>query len=89
MIEAKKCIYLFDRGYYNYSWYDNFTDYGFEFITRQSSNACVEEIRNTYVDNDFIFDYEITLGMNIPKIELSIPIEKFLPLMKMKKNLEF
>ncbi|MBU5455003.1 IS4 family transposase [Caproiciproducens sp. MSJ-32] len=67
MIKNKDCIYLFDRGYYDYSWYDKLTDDGFKFITRQPSNACVEEIRSTYVDNDLIFDYEITLGTEYSK----------------------
>jgi len=54
MIESKECIYLFDRGYSDYSWYDQLTDHGFKFITRPI-----------------------------------ILIEKYLPLIKMKKNLEF
>jgi IS4 transposase len=67
MIKNKNCIYLFDRGYYDYSWYNKLTDDEFKFITRQPSNACVEEIRSTYVDNDLIFDYEITLGTEYSK----------------------
>lgn len=50
-----------------YSWYDSLSDDGFKFITRQASNACVEEVRSTYVKNDLIFDYEITLGSNYCK----------------------
>ncbi|OPJ56517.1 IS4 family transposase [Alkalithermobacter paradoxus] len=63
-ISDKDVLYLFDRGYFDYSWYDKLTDDGFKFITRQVSNATVEEIRSTYVENDLVFDSEITLGTN-------------------------
>ena len=66
-IDDKDSLYLFDRGYFDYSWYDKLTDEGFKFITRQVSNASVEEIRSTYVDNDLVFDSEITLGTNYSK----------------------
>lgn len=67
MIKDKDCIYLFDRGYYDYKWYDNLTDTEYKFITRQPSNACVEEIKSTYVNNDLVFDYEITMGTDYSK----------------------
>jgi hypothetical protein len=67
MIKDKESIYLFDRGYYDYGWYDKLTDDGYKFITRQPSNSCVEEIRSTYVKNELVFDYEITLGTNYSK----------------------
>jgi IS4 transposase len=67
MFEDKEFIYLFDRGYYNYKWYDTLCNDGFKFITRQASNACVEEVRSAYVNNDLIFDYEITLGSDYSK----------------------
>ncbi|NMM63092.1 hypothetical protein HBE96_10350 [Clostridium sp. P21] len=38
-----------------------------KFITRQHSNTCIEEIRSTYVNNELIFDYEITLGTGYSK----------------------
>lgn len=63
-VNDKEVLYLFDRGYYDYSWYDKLTDEGFKFITRQVSNATVEEIKTTHVDNDLVFDSEITLGTN-------------------------
>lgn len=66
-IDDKNTLYLFDRGYYNYKWYDKLTNNGYKFITRQVSNACVEEIKSFYVDNDSIFDYEITLGTEYSK----------------------
>lgn len=62
MITDKESIYIFDRGYFRFKWYDSLTDEGFKFITRQPSNLLTEEIRNTYVDNDMIFDYEVTMG---------------------------
>lgn len=67
MFQDKECIYLFDRGYYDYKWYDALSDDGFRFVTRQASNACVEEVRSTYVNNDLIFDSEITLGSDYSK----------------------
>ena len=61
-INDKNSLYLFDRGYYNYAWYDKLTDDGYKFITRQVSNATTEEMKSTYVKNDLVFDYEITMG---------------------------
>jgi len=61
-ISDKNALYLFDKGYYDYSWYDNLSDNGYKFITRQTSNAVTEEISSTYVDNDLVFDYEVTMG---------------------------
>lgn len=60
-------LYLFDRGYYDYRMYDELTDDGFKFITRQVSDACVKEIRSTYVENELVFDYEVTLGTQYSK----------------------
>ena len=67
MIKDKESIYIYDRGYYDYRWYDELTDGGYRFITRQPSNACVEELKNTYIENDIVFDYEITLGTEYSK----------------------
>lgn len=66
-LDNKEALYLFDRGYYNYTWYDDLTDNGYKFITRQNSNAIVEEIKSTYVENELVFDAEITLGTNYSK----------------------
>ncbi|MBU5425219.1 IS4 family transposase [Tissierella pigra] len=65
--DDKDTLYLFDRGYYNYNWYDNLTDNGYKFITRQNTNAVIEEIRSTYVENELVFDAEITLGTDYSK----------------------
>lgn len=67
MIKDKESIYLFDRGYIDYEWYDKLTDDKYRFITRQPSHICVEEIRSTYVEDDSIFDYEITMGTEYSK----------------------
>jgi len=67
MINDKESIYIFDRGYFHFKWYDSLTDEGFKFITRQPSHLITEEVRSTYIDNDMIFDYEITMGSNYSK----------------------
>ncbi|MBS4535051.1 hypothetical protein GOQ29_05385 [Clostridium sp. D2Q-14] len=56
-------LVLYQRNYYNLTW-KKLTDDGFKFITRQVSNAIVEEIGSTYMDNELVFDSEITLGTN-------------------------
>lgn len=65
--DNKETLYLFDRGYYDYTWYDDLTDNGYKFITRQNSNAVIEEVRSTYVENDLVFDTEITMGTDYSK----------------------
>lgn len=66
-INDKDSLYLFDRGYYDYAWYDKLTDDGYKFITRQVKNAMVEEVKSIYVENDLVFDYEVILGTNYSK----------------------
>lgn len=66
-IQDKESLYIFDRGYFDYSWYDRLTDEGYQFITRQVSNAMIEEHRSFYVEDDSVFDYEITLGTESSK----------------------
>lgn len=34
MFDNKDCIYVFDRGYYDYRWYDKLSQDGFKFVTR-------------------------------------------------------
>jgi hypothetical protein len=67
MITDREVIYVFDRGYCNYKWFDELTDNKYKFVTRQMPHSCVEEIRSTYVKNDLIFDYEITMGTDYSK----------------------
>ena len=66
-IESNDCLYLFDRGYYNYSWYDELTEKGINFITRQVSNACVEELNSYYTGIDDTYDYHVILGSDYSK----------------------
>lgn len=66
-IENSEYLYLFDRGYYNYSWYDDLTKKNFSFITRQVSNACIEEIHSYYTGVDNIYDYDVILGSDYSK----------------------
>lgn len=67
MINDKESIYIFDRGYYDYKWYDKLTDDGYRFITRQPSHLCIEEIKSTYINDDLVFDYEIIMGTDYSK----------------------
>lgn len=66
-IESSEQLYLFDRGYYNYTWYDELTRNGMNFITRQVSNACVEEVNSYYTGLDNIYDYDVILGSDYSK----------------------
>lgn len=66
-IQDKDCLYLFDRDYYNYSLYDKLTRDGINFITRQVSNACVEEVKSCYAGIDHICDYGVILGSDYSK----------------------
>ena len=43
MFRDKDCIYVFDRGYYDYRWYDQLTESGFKFVTRGLKNSIVME----------------------------------------------
>ena len=43
MFRDKDCIYVFDRGYYDYRWYDQLTESGFKFVTRGVKNSIVME----------------------------------------------
>lgn len=56
-------IYVFDRGYYDYRWYDNLTERGIKFVTRGIKNASImeEKILNSVPDKD-IYDTEVVLG---------------------------
>ena len=66
-IEKNDCLYLFDRGYYNYSWYDESTRKDINFITRHVSNTCVEELNYYYTGVDNLCDYNVFLGSNYSK----------------------
>lgn len=68
MFLSKNHIHIFDRGYYNYSWYDDLTENNIKFITRGTKNAKVMEERllNSYPQND-IYDAEVVLGTSVSK----------------------
>lgn len=63
MFDNKDCIYVFDRGYYDYRWYDKLSQNGFKFVTRGIKNAIVmeENLLDSNVNED-IYDAEVTMG---------------------------
>lgn len=66
LIEDTGCIYLFDRGYYDYKWYDQLTDKGIKFVTRGVKNAVVmdEEFLGSEKEKD-IYDSIIRMGTTV------------------------
>jgi len=66
-VDKKDTIYLFDKGYFKFSWYDDMTDNEFKFITRQSSHIITEEYSSTYTGIDNLYDYDITMGTDYSK----------------------
>jgi len=59
----KGSIYVFDRGYYDYRWYDKLTESGIMFVTRGIKNALVMEERIIYSDPDkHLYDTEVIMG---------------------------
>ena len=66
LIEDTGCIYLFDRGYYDYKWYDQLTDKGIKFVTRGVKNAVVmdEEFLGSEKEKD-IDDSIIRMGTTV------------------------
>lgn len=61
--EDKGSIYVFDRGYYSYRFYDKLTENKIKFVTRGIDNAIVmeEKLIRYYSDED-IYDTEVILG---------------------------
>lgn len=66
-VDSDKNIYLFDKGYYKYSWYDEMSANNYRFITRQQSNATTEEYLSTYTGKDNLYDYLVTMGSDYSK----------------------
>lgn len=60
-------LYLFDKGYYKYSWYDEMSENKIKFIIRQSSSTVTEEYKSTYTGIDNLYDYIITMGTDYSK----------------------
>lgn len=65
--DSDKNIYLFDKGYFKYSWYDEMTDDNIKFVTRQQSNAVTEEYYSKYTGIDDVYDYVVTMGTDFSK----------------------
>ncbi|WP_212905400.1 transposase, partial [Clostridium polyendosporum] len=63
MFEDKNSIYVFDRGYYDYRWYDKLNEAGIKFVTRGLKNAAVmeERIIDAEPTND-VYDTEVIMG---------------------------
>lgn len=63
MFLDKGSIYVFDRGYFDYRWYDKLTEEGIKFVTRGIKNAIImeEKIIHSNSDKD-IYDTEVILG---------------------------
>jgi hypothetical protein len=66
-IDDPEAIYLFDRGYFKYKWYDEMTENGYKFVTRQQTNTVTEEYKSYYTGVDNLYDYEVTLGTDYSK----------------------
>ena len=88
-IENSNYLYLFDRGYYNYSWYDDLSRQNISFITRQVSNACVEEIKSYRTGLDDVYDYDIILGSDYSKNKTEFVYREILTFDKDGKEVRF
>jgi hypothetical protein len=61
--EDKSAIYVFDRGYYDYNWYDSLTKQNIRFVTRSLDSATMTEEEVLSVDLEkHIYDTKIILG---------------------------
>jgi hypothetical protein len=68
LLDDKTSIYVFDRGYYDYSWYDKLTEQGIRFVTRGTKNSVVmEEKILTSIPDKNVYDTEIVMGSTISK----------------------
>lgn len=61
-VSDKKSIYLFDKGYFKYSWYDEMSDNQIRFVTCQQSSAIMEEYICTETEIDNLYEYVVTMG---------------------------
>lgn len=55
-------IYIFDKGYYKYSWYDEMTKNNMKFITRLMANAQTEQHNGRQTGIENMYDLTVTLG---------------------------
>ncbi|GAA0730852.1 IS4 family transposase [Clostridium malenominatum] len=68
LFEDKGSIYVFDRGYYNYKWYDELSNEGIKFVTRGVKNGIVMEERMIFSEPyKDIYDTEVILGTSYSK----------------------
>jgi transposase len=61
-IDDLTAVYLFDRGYCKYKWYDEMTDKGHRFVSRQHPTTVTEEYKSYYTGVDNLYDYDVTMG---------------------------
>ncbi len=50
----KGCTYVFDKGYMNYSWWNNIADAGAFFVTRLKRNSAIKEESDIQIHNEII-----------------------------------
>lgn len=53
--------------FFKYSWYDEMSEKGLKFVTRQQSNTVMEEYWSTYTGIDDFYDYVIKIGTDYSK----------------------
>lgn len=68
LFQDKDSIHVFDRGYYDYKWYDKLTQQGIRFVTRGIKNSIVmeERIIDSKPHKD-TYDTEVILGSTTSK----------------------
>ncbi|MCM3068645.1 transposase, partial [Priestia flexa] len=52
MVDDKKCMYVFDRGYLDYERFDRMTDDGYFFLSRLRKNSVIREVYNFKLPED-------------------------------------
>ena len=77
-IKNNDCLYLFDRCYYNYSYYYEVPKNSVSFITRQISNACIEEVHFYYTELKNTYDYDVIIDSDYSKNKTKFIYRKIL-----------
>lgn len=68
LFEHNGCIYVFDRGYYDYKWYDELSKKEIKFVTRATKHSIVMEERMISSDpSKDIYDTEVIMGTSYSK----------------------
>ncbi len=52
LVDDKKCMYVFDRGYLDYERFDRMTDEGYFFLSRLRKNAVIREMYDFKLEED-------------------------------------